>query len=89
MRKFGAKDYDLTYFTLHIEQDKWHAQLMDKALSLVAVDDKKIQLSRQGIKRSWELRYRFWIGLNEKIFLSDSFRSQRITTALSSPARIK
>jgi len=68
LRKFGLNEFDLTYFTLHIEQDKLHGQLMEKAISRVAVDSKRVDLIREGIKRSLELRYKFWSKLEEKIF---------------------
>ena len=60
-----ADDYE--YFTLHIEEDKHHAEIFNELISHFDTPEER-KLIRLGAMRSLEARKNFWGGLEKALF---------------------
>ncbi len=67
LRRAGFAEYDISYFTLHMEQDVDHGNWLASALALYCTDRASQNLIRHGALLSLEARYRFWSGVQDKI----------------------
>lgn len=58
----------MRYFTLHISEDKEHAEIFNRLISHLAQSESEQRLVRTGVLRSLRLRAVFWQGLSRRIF---------------------
>ncbi|MEW6323853.1 MAG: iron-containing redox enzyme family protein [Nitrospirota bacterium] len=58
----------LSYFTLHIEEDKEHAKVFNQLLERYMGTEESRYLIRTGVLKSLQARERFWSGLQRAVF---------------------
>jgi len=64
----SLKDEDIEYFTMHIVEDKDHAEIFNQLILRHAVTQEDQDKVREGVLRSLRSRKAFWNGLERAVF---------------------
>lgn len=67
LRRAGFAEYDMRYFTLHVDQDGDHGAWLEEALARYATNPEAQALIRKGALASLEARAEFWDGVQRQV----------------------
>jgi pyrroloquinoline quinone (PQQ) biosynthesis protein C len=67
LRRAGFSESEITYFSLHVEQDVDHGRWLEEALARFSDDSENQASILRGARLSLAARARFWSGVQQKI----------------------
>lgn len=72
MKLSGLADHEIEFFTLHVDHDVEHSQMLEEAMIRLATTDADRELIRKGTMMSLQCRADLWSGMQKRMLAVDN-----------------